>query len=358
MNAIILTAEPCTSDPEARLRELPGIRTAQIHRSPFAVVAVLELAGSAVEAELEPSIARLLRALSETSRVLREPMPVVGILLSDDPVARVGLATLPAKQAWHRGDFAVLLANDAQPDTATVLRVALNDDLHPPSPGFSPLAELSSADFAARIAALLEAQAGVGEDPIVFRAALRAAVGGDARATLAAWTATVLRNADRAAAQARGNDARPLLLWVDDHPENNLRLLSEAEALGLRVRSATSTAEALPLLEDPALAAVITDLGRGEDQGWTPEAGLELARAARQRHPELPIGVWSTRSDAQLRAACTAAGVTRKFRSTAEVLGFLGTLSSGQPPVRPPTRKKPSLKKRGPGGPPRGQMSA
>ncbi len=57
---------------------------------------------------------------------------------------------------------------------------------------------------------------------------------------------------------------RHRVLWVDDHPENNVYERQAFEALGLKFTLALSTDEALERLSAAKFAAIISDMGRKE----------------------------------------------------------------------------------------------
>lgn len=62
------------------------------------------------------------------------------------------------------------------------------------------------------------------------------------------------------------------VLWVDDHPDNNVEESLMLAGLGLAITQTTSTETALRYLVQGSYEMLITDLGRGDD----PEAGLDL----------------------------------------------------------------------------------
>lgn len=75
------------------------------------------------------------------------------------------------------------------------------------------------------------------------------------------------------------------ILWVDDHPENNVEELSFLRARDLAIYTATSTEDALLLLSMYHYDAVISDMGR---QG-EPLAGLKLLQTLRAEYNEIPV---------------------------------------------------------------------
>ncbi len=62
------------------------------------------------------------------------------------------------------------------------------------------------------------------------------------------------------------------VLWVDDHPENNVYERGSLEALGIYVTISTSTEDALEKLRMTKYEVIISDMGRSGD----PQAGYTL----------------------------------------------------------------------------------
>jgi CheY-like chemotaxis protein len=75
------------------------------------------------------------------------------------------------------------------------------------------------------------------------------------------------------------------VLWVDDHPENNVHERQSMEALGIQFILSTSTDDAIARLKDQSFDAVISDLGRGPDRN----AGYTLLEEATKLRPEAPV---------------------------------------------------------------------
>lgn len=83
-----------------------------------------------------------------------------------------------------------------------------------------------------------------------------------------------------------GSDGwRTKILWVDDRPENNVYERKALEAVGLTIRSALSTNEALEKIELEKYAAIISDMGRREG----PREGYVLLDSLRQRGNQTPL---------------------------------------------------------------------
>jgi len=99
--------------------------------------------------------------------------------------------------------------------------------------------------------------------------------------------------------RARSSDAtepdqtwRDHVLWVDDHPENNVYERQAFEAVGLRFTLAESTEQALGLLKDSRFAAIISDMGRREG----PREGYKLLDEARSSGNQTPLFFYASSS--------------------------------------------------------------
>jgi CheY-like chemotaxis protein len=91
----------------------------------------------------------------------------------------------------------------------------------------------------------------------------------------------VIRRAERNADALHG--AR--ILWVDDHPQNNYYERNILQSLGVKVSTALTTEEALPMIARQRFDLIITDRSRGSD----PDAGITLLNALREQgsHPSI-----------------------------------------------------------------------
>jgi len=88
-------------------------------------------------------------------------------------------------------------------------------------------------------------------------------------------------------------DAIGLLLWVDDHPDNNTLEKKMFEDRRIAVHPVTNTEDALRLLSMYDYRVVISDMGRGEDR----LAGLRLAEQMRARGDRTPLYIYTVRVD-------------------------------------------------------------
>jgi len=121
------------------------------------------------------------------------------------------------------------------------------------------------------------------------------------------------------------------VLWVDDHPENNVYERQALQRQGVDVTAAMSTAEAGTKLDSTArFDAIITDMGRTENGVDHPAAGLELVGLVRQRGLDTPVIVYaSAAAVARSRDAALQAGATAATASATELLELLGKIALG-----------------------------
>lgn len=102
----------------------------------------------------------------------------------------------------------------------------------------------------------------------------------------------VIRRLDHSAIYLKGGR----ILWVDDIPENNAYLSALFRELGMVVDEATSTDEALNLLDRHAYDLVISDIARGTDE----QSGMKMLQAFRNRGISLPVIIHAARFDPRL----------------------------------------------------------
>src|SRR5690606_19739339 len=125
--------------------------------------------------------------------------------------------------------------------------------------------------------------------------------------------------------RAPGHGTSPRsILWVDDHPENNVMLAETWRRDGILVETARSTADALRLLDRQRYALVISDMVRTESGVEVPDAGLQLLYQVRARDAATPFALYG---NVGLYAdAARAAGVTLVTRSTFELVEYVSGL--------------------------------
>jgi len=79
------------------------------------------------------------------------------------------------------------------------------------------------------------------------------------------------------------------ILWVDDHPENNINEKKFFESNNIGVYTTTSTEEALKLLSLYNYQVVISDMGRNNDS----LAGLKLLKTMRSNNDHTPFYMYT-----------------------------------------------------------------
>ena len=83
------------------------------------------------------------------------------------------------------------------------------------------------------------------------------------------------------------------VLWVDDHPENNVFEKRFFEKHRIAVHPVTTSEDALKLLAIYDYKAVISDMGRGEDR----LAGARFVQRLRARNDRTPVVIYTVRAD-------------------------------------------------------------
>ncbi|MBB6095945.1 CheY-like chemotaxis protein [Povalibacter uvarum] len=115
------------------------------------------------------------------------------------------------------------------------------------------------------------------------------------------------------------------VLWVDDYPANNAQLAATLKERGTDVVIATSTSEALRFFHRGGIDAIISDMGRTEDQRSVPDAGLKLVELIRAEDKSTPIYIYCSRRGATAHeAAAKRAGATGITSSAMDLLAWLG----------------------------------
>ena len=79
------------------------------------------------------------------------------------------------------------------------------------------------------------------------------------------------------------------ILWVDDRPDNNIFERQALEALGINIDLATSTEEAMQLVQRRSYDLIISDMGRPSDE----RAGYTLLRQLREGGNNAPFVIYS-----------------------------------------------------------------
>jgi CheY-like chemotaxis protein len=122
------------------------------------------------------------------------------------------------------------------------------------------------------------------------------------------------------------------ILWVDDNPANNAFLVAKLREDGCEVRSATSTSQAIGILgaARTAFDAIVSDMGRIEDEEYRREAGMKLLVAVKMMGLSTPFIVYSTGATAaEYRDMVCAGGGVAATGSPVELLGVLREILQG-----------------------------
>jgi DNA-binding response OmpR family regulator len=112
------------------------------------------------------------------------------------------------------------------------------------------------------------------------------------------------RNPPRRVINGEAADAVGRVLWVDDHPENNIGEKRYLEAHKIAVYQVGTTRDALTLLPMYQYRAVISDMGRGE----RPLAGMDLLKQMRARGDRRPFLIYTVHSSAAQRRLVAETG--------------------------------------------------
>jgi CheY-like chemotaxis protein len=115
------------------------------------------------------------------------------------------------------------------------------------------------------------------------------------------------------------------ILWVDDHPEENIPLVNFFQSHGFEVTTARSTAEAIVLLNYGEFNHIISDMGREEYREYNPEAGLSLIRQVREDAKQIPIVIYTTHNAvAKYKEDAIKAGATAIVSSDSALIQIFG----------------------------------
>ncbi|MET9262755.1 hypothetical protein [Amycolatopsis sp. NPDC004079] len=99
------------------------------------------------------------------------------------------------------------------------------------------------------------------------------------------------------------------VLWIDDHPGNNVYETLALERLGKLVTVATTSAAARIYLSRMDFAAVVTNLGRDDD----PEAGTRFIQELRAAGNRIPVVVYTANASSSAADAARTAGADAVF---------------------------------------------
>ncbi|MEW2622050.1 response regulator [Streptomyces sp. NPDC048106] len=134
-----------------------------------------------------------------------------------------------------------------------------------------------------------------------------------------------LASVGAAASQGAGSHTLDRVLWVDDHLENNATEVAQLRALGVDVKLARTTEEALRTLSHAPrpFDAIISDMGRKELGRTNRTAGFDLIRQLRARDDDTPVFIYATARAASRREEITGAGGTGVAASSTELFQLL-----------------------------------
>jgi CheY-like chemotaxis protein len=116
------------------------------------------------------------------------------------------------------------------------------------------------------------------------------------------------------------------VLWVDDRPEHNARLLNGLKEQGVPIDMASSTNEALTHLRERSYAIVVSDMSRMEDGERVVDAGLRLHEQAGDSTPIVIFRRYAPASDAY-RDKAIDSGAVAVVSSEAEIKDWLRTVN-------------------------------
>ncbi|WP_158808740.1 response regulator [Beijerinckia sp. L45] len=95
----------------------------------------------------------------------------------------------------------------------------------------------------------------------------------------------VVKSVESAVTLVRESVRNPLVLWVDDNPDNNIYERKALESVGVQFVLSENTDDALSKLSHSKFRAVISDMGRREG----PREGYMLLDQIRKRGDKTPV---------------------------------------------------------------------
>lgn len=99
----------------------------------------------------------------------------------------------------------------------------------------------------------------------------------------------LISNTKPQASKRENEQWKEKVLWVDDHPENNIYERKAFEDQGIKFELARSTNEAVEKLRYSRYAAIISDMGRSEG----PKEGYVLLERLRQEGNQIPYFIYA-----------------------------------------------------------------
>ncbi len=125
-------------------------------------------------------------------------------------------------------------------------------------------------------------------------------------------------------------ERNPSILWVDDHPGNNIHERQVMEALGLQFVTAVSTEEALKKVKTKSFGAIISDMGRPPDA----RAGYTLLKLLRDEGNKTPYIIYAgSRAPEHLKEAIEKGAVGTTNRPDELFKMVLSSVASQASPI-------------------------
>ncbi|MFV0298357.1 MAG: response regulator [Hyphomicrobiaceae bacterium] len=122
------------------------------------------------------------------------------------------------------------------------------------------------------------------------------------------------------------------ILWVDDHPQNNMLAVRAMRRLNLDIEQVLSTETALEALHQRRFNLVISDMGRGANL----LAGYELLAAIRQSGNQIPFFIFAGSDTPEFRRQAAEAGAQLSTNDMIELMDCVITTLGKSPPAHPP----------------------
>ena len=118
------------------------------------------------------------------------------------------------------------------------------------------------------------------------------------------------------------------ILWVDDNPSNNVYEIAQLNTLGVNVVQVESTEEGIAFAygSGTPFNAVISDMGRQEESGYNPNAGIDFIKQLRARGYAAPIFIYASRAALSRRDHILDAGGNGVTTSPTELFALLRTV--------------------------------
>lgn len=126
-------------------------------------------------------------------------------------------------------------------------------------------------------------------------------------------------NACSAARRKGVNLKGKVILWVDDHPDNNIYQRDGLIELGAKILLATNTPEALGKLKIQRVDVIISDFARSHDA----QAGYTLLAAIRKRPNPPPLIIFSSSSNPEYVAEAKRRGALGETNNNGDLFDLV-----------------------------------